>query len=121
MTRQDLDNRLSKFRESCIFYLKLDLGILAAVITFASAFQFTGREFIEQLSQHEMDLILLASLIVYALFYEYWLQLTGNTASYDDTSSYPRIVKLYSIVSFIQTFGHVLFFCRYIFVFNWFH
>lgn len=61
---------LTRWRESCVFYFKFDLALIAAVATIVSFFKVEGDAIIQAAAQYKIVLHYLIALLIYALMYE---------------------------------------------------
>lgn len=72
---------LSRWRESCVFYFKFDLALIAAVAAIVSFFKIEGDAILLAASQYKVALHYLIALLIYALIYE--MNIT-NTCNHKD-------------------------------------
>ena len=109
MTTAELDGKLSRIRESCIFYLKLDLAMLAAIATIASVLKLDGTGLMMLLTRHRQELNILAGLIIFAVIFELALLYTRtNLLSPRTTSGVQQIVvSAFSYAYAVQVLGHI--------------
>ena len=61
---------LDRYRENVLFYLKLDLAVMAALAGLASVLKLEGRELIVVLANYSSAIVTLGFLVIYALIFE---------------------------------------------------
>ena len=69
---------LARWRESCVFYFKFDLALIAAVAAAVSFFKIEGDAVILVAAQYKAALFYLIALVIYALVYEMTITNTSN-------------------------------------------
>lgn len=69
---------IKRWRESCVFYFKFDLALIAAIAAAVSFFNIHGSVLIATASQYKVALIYVICLLVYALIYEWLITGIGN-------------------------------------------
>lgn len=61
---------LDRYRENVLFYLKLDLAVMAALAGLASVLKLEGKELIAVLANYSSAIVTLGFLVIYALIFE---------------------------------------------------
>lgn len=72
---------LSRWRESCLFYFKFDLLLVAAVVTVLSFFKIEGEAALEAAFEYKTTLHCLIALLIYAFLFEATITNTSNSPS----------------------------------------
>jgi hypothetical protein len=110
----DFQAALSRWRDGCIFYFKLDLALVAAIAAVASYLKLQSMELLTVTYEYRSVVNSLVALIVYALIFELSLTSTLNRRDLIDKVKSPRWLKTASAIFHwayaIQTFAHVAFF-----------
>ncbi|MGU5708346.1 hypothetical protein [Aeromonas hydrophila] len=69
---------LSRWKESCVFYFKLDLALITAIAAILSYFKIEGDKIFQVASEYKLQLYVLIVLLIYTLFYEMIITNTSN-------------------------------------------
>ncbi|MGC1549093.1 MAG: hypothetical protein WA777_11245 [Rhodanobacter sp.] len=105
-----IDQSLSLWRDSCLFYFKFDLALIASVAAAASFFKLEGNALIEQASQYESALQALIGLVIYAIAFEYSLTTVRNSRNVanfaGDEQKTRRLMRIFSLGYTVQVFTH---------------
>lgn len=103
---------LTRWRDSCIFYFKFDLALVAATAAMVSFFNIRGTNLIATAYEYKFILYSLISLIVYAFVYELYITNTCNRSDLGQLLSNSKhrkiIYRLFSWGYAIQVFAHVM-------------
>lgn len=107
------DESLARWRDSCLFYFKFDLAMIAAAAAIVSFFKLEGTALLKEAAEFRPVLQFLAWMLVYALFFE--LQITSVRNSTDlpvliaDVKKRTRILRVFSWGYTLQVLLHSLF------------
>lgn len=122
MSPAEVDRRLGMLRESCLFYLKLDFALFAALGAFVSYIGWRDFELLAALNEYRHLLHGLMFLVIGGLLLEWRLSrsrfLSRLTAANPDPALVLRGLKLFRWGYLVQVWGHltlVLFCSGYLF------
>jgi hypothetical protein len=103
---------LSRWRDSCIFYFKFDLALIAAAAALVSFFRLEGTALLTAAFQYKFAIHYLVVLLVYAIFFEINITSTSNRIDLETILGNPvwraRMYGAFKWAYGIQVFAHVV-------------
>jgi hypothetical protein len=102
---------LARWRESCVFYFKFDLALIAAVAAIVSFFRIEGDAVFQAASEYKLALHYLIAMLVYALVLEMNITNTCNRKDLAQLLSDERrsvwMYRGFKWAYMLQVLGHV--------------
>ncbi len=109
----NLQQALSRWREGCLFYFKLDLAIFAAIAAVASYLKVEDSDLLLAAHEYKTSLLMLVALVVYALFFELYITHTSNRRDLPvrvQNEKWVQVAYAWLMWGYrVQVIGHVMF------------
>ena len=103
--------RLSRWRDGCLFFFKLDLVLIAAVAAVVSYLKLQDTELLVATYQYSFLVNVLAIFLAYALIFQLFLTDTANTFGPNEQLKHPpwprRALVVCRWAYIVQTLAHV--------------
>ena len=103
---------LARWRESCIFYFKFDLALIAAVAAMVSFFKLEGDDLLRTAAEYKVALHCLVALLIYAIVFEACITNTSNrkdiALALDDENKRVWIYRWFKWGYELQVLAHAL-------------
>lgn len=108
-----LDLALARWRDSCLFYFKLDLAMVVATAAIISYFKLEGEALLEEAANFQLVLKFLAWMTIYALLFELAITSLRNRKDISTLIAHEQkskwLLRAFSFGYTIQVLAHILF------------
>src|SRR5690606_36191412 len=103
---------LNRWRDSCLFYFKFDLALIAALAAMVSFFRLEDDNLLLAAGEYKLFLQFLAALLLYALIFEAFITNTSNREDIEFILGNERkrtlMYRMFKWAYELQVFGHIL-------------
>ena len=109
---KSIDLALARWRESCLFYFKFDLALVAAIAAAVSFFKLEGDSLLQQAAEYQLIIESIIILIIYAITLELAITTVRNdrtvVAWIGDEPGAKWLLRIFSLLYTIQATGHIM-------------